>query len=322
MPNIDMPLKDLQQYQGTNPIPNDFDDYWSKALEEMHSIDPQVQIERAEVQFPNAECFHLYFTGVRGARIYAKYLRPTVPANTPTPAVVLFHGYSGSSGDWWDKLAFVNAGFSVFAMDCRGQAGFSQDTGGVNGTTLQGHIIRGLDDKPENLLFRHIFLDAAQLAGIAMDMDCIDETRVMAYGGSQGGALTVVCAALETRIFKAAALHPFLSDYKRVWEMDFVEQAYAELAYYFRKIDPLHQHEEEVFTRLGYIDVQHLAKRIKSQILMGVTLRDVTCPPSSQFAIYNKIQSQKELLVYSDYAHEVPPGFMDKVLSFFTSELV
>ena len=78
----------------------------------------------------------------------------------------------------------------VAALDARGQSGTSEDTGGVTGTTYHGGIIRGLDDGPENILMRHIFLDTAQLAGLVMTMPEVDETRVGAYGGSQGGGLT------------------------------------------------------------------------------------------------------------------------------------
>ncbi len=57
----------------------------------------------------------------------------------------------------------------------------------------------------------------------------IDPGKVCATGGSQGGALTVACAALEPRIFRAAPVFPFLSDYQRVWEIDQAKDAYAEL---------------------------------------------------------------------------------------------
>ena len=77
-------------------------------------------------------------------------------------AVLMFHGYSGNSGDWSDKLDYVAQGLSVAALDCRGQGGLSEDAGGVKGNTLRGHIIRGLDDEPEKLLFRQIFLDYAR----------------------------------------------------------------------------------------------------------------------------------------------------------------
>jgi cephalosporin-C deacetylase len=57
-------------------------------------------------------------------------------------------------------------------------------------------------------LFRQIFLDTAQLARIVMDMPEVDENRVGAMGGSQGGGLTLACAALEPRIKKAAPVYP------------------------------------------------------------------------------------------------------------------
>ena len=98
-----------------------------------------------------AECFDLYFTGVGGARIHAKYLRPA-RRDEPHGAVLMFHGYSGNSGDWSDKLGYVSQGYAVAALDVRGQGGQSEDPGGVKGNTLQGHIIRGLDDEPELVL--------------------------------------------------------------------------------------------------------------------------------------------------------------------------
>jgi cephalosporin-C deacetylase len=203
----------------------------------------------------------------------------------------MFHGYSGSSGDWCDKLAYVANGFSVAALDCRGQGGLSEDAGSVRGNTLRGHIIRGLDDSPDRLLFRQIFLDCAQLAGIVMSMEEVDPDRVGATGGSQGGGLTLACAALEPRIRRCAPVFPFLCDYLRVWEMDLDVAAYDELRTYFRLFDPLHEHKDEAFTRLGYIDCQHLAPRIRAETMLSFGLIDSICPPSSQFAAYNKIRA-------------------------------
>src|SRR2546421_8838026 len=164
-----MPLAELRRYQGTNPRPADFDEYWERALAEMRGVDPQVELRPVDSPARFAECFHLYFTGVGGARVHAKYLRPK-DAPSPHPAVLLFHGYSGNSGEWSDKLNWVAQGYSVAALDVRGQGGLSQDTGWVVGNTLRGHIIRGLDDAAEKLLFRQIFLHTAQLASIGMEM--------------------------------------------------------------------------------------------------------------------------------------------------------
>ena len=312
---FDMPLEKLYTYQGRNPRPSDFDAYWDSALAEMRAVDPQVELVPASFKTPFADCFHLYFTGAGGARVHAKFLRPK-HADAPHPAVLKFHGYAGDSGDWFDKLGYVAAGYTVAALDCRGQGGLSEDKGGVTGWTWQGHIVRGLDDAPEKMLFRQIYLDTAQLAKIVMEMPDVDENRVGATGGSQGGGLTLACASLEPRIKRVAPVFPFLSDYKRVWELDLAKDAYRELQDWFRRFDPLHQREEALFAQLGYVDVQHLAPRIQGEVMMAVGLMDQICPPSTQFAAYNKITAEKSLRVYPDYGHEGLPGNNDAIFEF------
>jgi cephalosporin-C deacetylase len=188
--------------------------------------------------------------------------------------------------------------------------------GGVKGNTMHGQIIRGLDDCPEKLLFRQIFLDTAQLARIVMALPNVDPARVGATGGSQGGGLTLACASLVPEIKLVAPVFPFLCDYKRVWEMDQAKNAYGELQDFFRRFDPTHARADEIFTRLGHIDVQHLAPRIKGRVMMGIGLMDQICPPSTQFAAYNKIKAKKALRVYPDFGHESLPGHNDAIFQF------
>jgi len=310
-----MPWEELQTYKGCNPRPDDFDAFWEKALEEMNAVDPRVELISSSFKCSFADCFDLFFTGVGNARIHAKFLRPK-NINKPGPAILQFHGYSGKAGDWSEYLSYAAEGFVVAALDCRGQGGLSEDVGGVKGTTFNGQIIRGLEDSPEKFLFRQIFLDTALLAKIVMEMPEVDSERVGVTGGSQGGGLTIACAALVPEIKLAAPAFPFLSDYKRVWEIDLAKDAYLELQTFFRLFDPLHQREDEIFTKLGYIDVQFLAPKIKAEVLMAVGLMDTVCPPSTQFAAYNKITSKKLLKVFPDFGHEALPGCLDIFFQF------
>ncbi|NLW20736.1 MAG: acetylxylan esterase [Clostridiales bacterium] len=320
MPIFEMPLEQLLVYQGTNPRPKDHEHYWARALKEMHALGTGCDLRPAAFTAPGVDCFDLYFTGVGGARVYAKLLSPKGRDNCP--ALVRFHGYSGDSGDWAHHLAYAQAGFVVAALDCRGQGGKSQDVGGVQGNTLYGQIIRGLDDPdPDKLLTRALFLDAAQLARIVMALPQVDPHRVGATGGSQGGALTLACAALEPGIARLAPVYPFMCDYRRVWDMDLAVDAYRELRDYFRKFDPQHHRAEATFTKLGYIDLQHLAHRIKGQTLMLVGLMDTICPPSTQFAAYNKITADKRYEFWPDFGHEGLPGGDDLIFSFMAGLL-
>ena len=293
----------------------DFDAFWTCALDEMDNIDPAVEWQPSTFLSPVAECFDLYFTGVRGARIHAKYLKPK-NAIASAPAVLMFHGYTCNAGDWQDKLGYAASGIHVAAMDCRGQGGESEDVGGIHGNTVSGHITRGLMDGPDKLLFRDIFLDTVRLARIIMALPNIDADRVGVMGGSQGGGLALACAALEPRIARVAPAYPFLCDYKRVWEMDLAKEAYEDVRTYFRNFDPLHEHEEQIFHSLGYIDVAQLTSRIHGEVLMATGLMDNICPPSTQFAAYNKINSTKHMLIYPDFGHEALPGWEDRVYRF------
>ena len=157
-----------------------------------------------------------------------------------------------------------------------------------------------------------------QLARVLMTFPEIDPRRVGATGASQGGGLTLACAALEPRIVRAAPVYPFLCDYQRVWEMDLAVDAYEELTYYFKRFDPTHAREQETFTQLGYIDVQHLAARITANVLMTTALMDTVCPPSSQFAAYNKIQSAKDMVLYPDFGHEDLPDSEDRIFEYLS----
>lgn len=313
---LDLKPEELKKYNGISPCPKDIDEFWDGEIAKMKAIDPQVELKKV-YDYPNAECFELYFTGMNNARIFAKYVRPK-NIEKPAKAVVMFHGYSGKSPDWFWLLSWAGQGMCIAALDVRGQAGKSEDVGGVVGNTLQGHIIRGLEEKdPHKLLYKDIFLDTAQLAGIVMDFDEVDENNVYACGGSQGGALTLACASLEPRIKKASACYPFLSDYKRVWEMDMAERAYAELKQYLRNFDPRHEREDEIFELLGYIDIQNITKRIKADVIMYTGLMDDVCPPSTQFAAYNKITSNKRVIFYPDFGHEGLPDRDDITMRWF-----
>jgi cephalosporin-C deacetylase len=317
MPVLDKPLAELQNYLGINPKPSDFDDYWNRALEELDRTPPEAELIPVDaIGSQKTETFDLFFNGVGGARVYAKYLRPRQPA-APAPALLLFHGYTGASGDWQDKLSFVSEGLAVAALDCRGQAGRSEDSGTVHGNTHHGHIIRGLNDSPDKLLFRQIFLDTVQLARVVAGFP--ESTDLYCMGGSQGGGLAIACAALEPKISRCVSVFPFLSDYQRVWEMDLAKDAYSELRTFLRTIDPLQLRREEIFETLGYIDVHHLAPRINAKVLMALTLMDNICPPSTQFAVYNNLTTEKDAAIYPDFGHEGLPGFPDQAFRFLVT---
>ena len=315
MPQIDMPLGDLRKYTGKSPRPADHDDYWARALLALDAQDMAYTLCPAEeIRVPGVSCCHLWFTGVGGARVHAKLLKPEGHAGK-RPAMLLFHGYEGSSKDWFDKLPFAQSGVAVAALDVRGQAGESDDVSQVTGSTFQGHIVRGVcEEDPDKLFYRSVYLDTVQLARIVAGLDFVDENKVSAVGFSQGGALALVCSALSGLAYRTIAGYPFLCDFMRVWELDYQSRAYDELKLYFRLRDPQHKTEAQFFEKLGYIDVQWLVPRINTPVLFYTGLRDMICPPSAQFAAYNRITAPKDMVLYPDFGHEELPYAWQEIL--------
>lgn len=314
MPIVDMSLEKLREYQGVNPCPADFDAFWERSLAEAKAILPCPAFAPASFVTSYAECFDLTYTSTKGVRIYAKFARPK-NLTGKAPAILFFHGLSGSSPSWMSLMPYVAEGFVVAAMDCRGQGGKSED-GAYVGTTYTTPFIRGVDGAPEGLYYRDVYLDTVVLAQIVMGLPYVDEERVGCTGGSQGGGLSLACAALVPEIKRCAPSYPYLSDYRRVWDMDLDKIAYEGINYYLRHFDPTHAHVDAFFEKLGYIDIQFLAPRIKAQVLMFTGLMDIIVPPSTQFAAYNKITAQKDVVIYPDFGHEALPDRDEMTFAF------
>lgn len=296
-----MSLEEMRDYRGRQEMPEDMDDFWQRQKAGVSEL-PEYELKQQTFNLEFADCYELTFKGNNGSKIYSKCLFPK--GIEKAPVLFYFHGYQGQSPDWTENLKFVCAGYGVVCMDVRGQAGKSQDLGQFNGMTVKGQVIRGAVDGPEYLFYKDVYLDTYQLVEIIASLDFVDETNLVSYGASQGGALALVCSALNTRISKTAAIYPFLSDFKRVMELGNRSEAYDELFRYFKFSDPLHRTEDQFLTNLSYIDVKNLAHMIKCPVMMVTGLEDDVCPPSTQFAIYNRIESEKKIDILPEYGHE------------------
>ena len=61
---------------------------------------------------------------------------------------------------------------------------------------------------------------------------------------------------------------------------------------------------EQAFATLAYFDGVHFAPRITARCLFSVALMDLTCPPSTVFAAYNRGTAPRDIAVYEFNNHE------------------
>lgn len=304
----------LEKYYGSGKIPEDFDALWDTWITEVRQMPSEYEIIERPCLYKDVIYEWLVFRGTGGEKIYCHILRPQKPEKKPV--LFQFHGYSASSGDMFEKLPYVYNDMVIIAMDARGQGGLSEDHTITKGSTWQGHIVRGISEGRENLLLRKVFLDIVKLIQITKKLPFCNSEKMACMGFSQGGGLSVVCAALNPEIQVAGIGYPFLSDYRKACELskNGKYQAYEELGFYFKVRDPLHEREEEIFRILDYIDVSYLAKRINAKCLCFCGLQDELVPLETQYAVFNQIKAEKRMYIYPEYGHEVLPGTGEIVL--------
>lgn len=311
-------IENLQDYLGATPIPDDFEEFWNQRMEEANRAPLMYQLTQAEEVPSCVACEHLdlWFVGMGGARLYAKYLRPR--SKKLVPLVLQFHGYPGASRSWLEQSSFAGMGMALLAMDCPGQGGKGQDLGGIEGTTVTGHIVAGLDGPPENLYYVRLYQNIRILCRIVRELKEIDLDHVFVNGGSQGGGLGIGCMALNPELInRGAILFPFLSDFKMVWELGADEIAYEGIRYYSRWFDPDGKKTNIWFQKLGYFDSKNFAHMIRCPVLFGTGLADTICPPQTQCAVFNHLQCPKKRYLYPNYGHEEIQNFDDLLLDFF-----
>ena len=315
-----MNIEELLNYKGVDVAPEDFESFWQEEKKNVLKLDPKVVLKKREdLSFKGFQCYDLWFEGIHGAKIYAKCVRPTFMEEKRLPVVLLFHGYGGNSGSFYDKLAFASQGFVVVSMDARGQYGKSNDPTIYNGMTQSGFVARGLIDyNPRKLYFHHLYTDTIQLIQALGKLDFVDINQICAFGGSMGGALATVTAALNAEYVKKVFIgQPFLCDLRRIGIDSQIPVVYSDVKDFIRVYAQSEQDREKLWNTLSYIDIKNFGKYIKAKVKFYVGLSDVTCYPMTQFSLYNNIVAEKDLKTYQNYGHEDLPGAVDEAIMFF-----
>ena len=314
MSMMDMPIKEMEAYLGSSIKPNDFDNFWDREINSITEENLKYRMVKKEFKNKQSEYYEIYFNGIDGAEIYAKYICRS--SKKKVPIVLEFHDYKEASKGWYHLSRYVAIGYSVVAMDCRGQGGKSQDIGGIKGSTVCGHVINGLDGELKDMYYRKVYLDAYILSRIIEKFEKTDISKIISFGKGQGAALALVVAALNKNINKCSLQYPFLADFKRVWDMDLDVNAYEGIRYYFRWFDPMHIREKEVFEKLAYIDIVNFSSKLSCDLLIGTGLLDSICPPSTQYAVFNNVNCKKKHLIFHKYGHELNNFFENENLKF------
>jgi cephalosporin-C deacetylase len=319
MPWFDLPLAELRAYRTSTAEPAGLDDWWSARLAGARAAArPPAVTAYLPASYQPMQVWDVEFSGARGDRIRAWYLRP--PGNERVPVIVRFIGYGGGRGLPADHALFPAVGYAAFVMDVRGQGGRWSvgATGDLQpGAELSTVMTRGIQD-PESYYFTRLITDAVRAVETAAELTGADASRLVVSGASQGGALALATAALlPDAVSVCHADAPFLCDIRRAVTLT-PATPYAEVAQFLAQHVQL---EDVALDTLRYVDCALLARRITADCLLSVGLMDQICPPSTVFAAYNEITAQKQIAVHSFGLHDVPSQHRERQLTHLRSRL-
>jgi cephalosporin-C deacetylase len=304
MPWFDMPLERLREYRTSTQEPDGLDDWWGQRIAAARALakPPTLTPHQPRLYGP-VEVFDVAFSGADGDRIRGWYLKPRGTA--APPVIVKFIGYGGGRGVPTEHMLLPALGYGLLVMDTRGQGG-RWSTGatpdGATGTGAENSNVmtRGILS-PEDYYYTRLFTDAVLAVDTARELAGGSDLAVI--GGSQGGALALVAAALHPdAVTVCHADMPFMCDIQRAITLA-PQTPYTEIPQFLAENTDL---IEPSLNTLRYVDCALLARRITATTLMSVGLMDGTCPPSTVFAAYNAIPARKEIAVFPFSGHNFP----------------
>lgn len=284
-------------------IPADFEDFWQRALAQLRAVPIQVKREKLVTPYDKfMNIWELRYNTHDDTWVSAYFTQPK-GLEGKLPCVVHFHGGSEKKNIF---PQINNTGVCCLSIDVRSQGGQTIDkadykTGDVNG----GLMTRGMLDK-EEFYMRNIFLDAVRAVDVAATFEEVDPQRIVTWGGSQGGALTIVAAALSGKVKKAFPVMTSFCNLRR--RVELASGIYGSVNSYLKKYP---HNTDKVMETLPYFDILNMVSLLKVPVDFAMGLGDTICLPEFVYSAYSHTAStEKTVQIFPFVPHTFPEAFV------------
>jgi cephalosporin-C deacetylase-like acetyl esterase len=153
-------------------------------------------------------------------------------------------------------------------------------------------------DNRDRYYYKRVYLGCLRANDFITSLPQYDGSNLAVTGGSQGGALSIVTAALDKRVRYLAALYPALCDVT-----GYLSNRAGGWPHFFDKFNVGFHNTEEKLAAIPYYDVVNFARRITVPGFYTWGFNDETCPPTSMYAAYNCINASKQLILALETGH-------------------
>lgn len=280
--------------------PADFDEFWSTTLEQARytALEPKMEfLPDRSTQAVNT--YQVSFQNDRwDRRIYGILCVPTKEGKYPAILRVPGAGARPYEGDPWQAAkGVIVLEIGIHGVPVTHPRSFYEM---LSQTALADYWNHSTNNRDKNY-YKHVITGALRAIDYIASLPQWDGKNLGVTGSSQGGFLTLVCAALDKRVSCYAPVHAALCDHEASlsgvacgWPHYFYNWAHPGEK---MNIDP---YEVE---NARYYDGVNFAKRITAPGWFSFGYNDDVVPPTTAYGTYNIVQGPKEISIYQQTAH-------------------
>ena len=195
--------------------PSDFDDFWKKNMDEARQSPLSVTCEKVDKYTTDEfDCFLLKIKTDKKHSVYGYMTKPKKEGKYP---VVLCPPGAGIKtikepmrNTYYAKNGFIRLEIEIHGLNPELSTETFQEISAAF-SDENGYLNNGLDNR-KNYYMKHVYVACVRCIDYLTTLPDWDGKNIIVQGGSQGGALSLITAGLDSRITACVANHPALSD--------------------------------------------------------------------------------------------------------------
>jgi len=289
-----------QNIKPTTVMPDDFSEFWDKAKGDASKI----PLDAKMTLLPDrcTSTVNVYHVNVqnyrRNNRLYGILCIPkgggSYPALLNVPGAGI-RSYSGLT-DMAEK-GIITLQIGIHGIPVTLDSDFYSNLW----APLNAYWNVNLDDR-DHYYYKRVYIGCVRAVDFIFSLPQFDNENLAVTGGSQGGALSIITAALDSRVKWIGLYCPALCDLT-----GYLHNRAGGWPHLFNKSNHDFNVKDDKIETSKYYDVANFARLITIPGLFSWGYNDTTCPPTSMYAAYNVVTGPKKLHLFLDARHWIYP---------------